>query len=1222
MAFKDKSVQIVISAEIAGALRAFDTATASINKFGMQIDLIGRAVSGVFDPLMKALTASVTAISAGMGLLTKSALEVGGGFETMMTRVSAVVGEGEQAFARLSEKAQQMGKELPITATQSAEAMLLLAQAGKKTDDILSIVQDTTALSIAQNYDLAATTDLVVSTMSMFGLTTEDSARVVDVFTNATNNSQLTMEKLSNGMSYVGDMAQAFSLSLEETVAMLALLSKSGLEGEKMATSLRAILINLKDPTSDAKTAMEGLGISLTDASGKMKQPITLLRELAAAGMGADEAIKIFNRRAIGAGINLVKFVKDLDAMVETLKKQESTQKMLNEMLATFENRLKEVASAIQAVLITAFGQIEEESKKVVQEITALIRAFDDWAKETRLFEKVLQALVEGFGLVYGNVDLFREALNSIDVDAVAAKFKSFAEGVRAMFNAMMDFASKVPWRWIIDNLETIAKIIVGGWAVGKVLGIVAAFTKFAAAIMLVTKGSALLSAAMTGATVVMGNFAAAQKMALADAMRLYVNTGQIAAGYAVVNGQLVALTAGMKGFAIATGAVLAKFALFVLAIYAAIKAWEILKAILSKFEWIQELGRRWDFLTEKIAKFMGIQTEAAKEAEKQEKITRENTIYLEAYTEAVNGSSDALASLPPRLKKLAEESIKAKKEAADLAAIMEETGDAAVSMVQKIVKQTEDQGKQVQRIAAILNSDIRDALASAGEGGVEKFMERFGKLPLEVQATIESAIAVVAGQMPELNAELGKMGESAQSFPDKLNDALNQSFTDFSKYAQDMIAKTQEIVAVTGINAKDAYDALDAELIARAEKIGKDLVEKMGNPAVAAVFVKRLRDMGAMGGNEMYVKIADAIDKANEKIKEFSNEAKSLLEKAMQEFDTAGTGVGNIAAETANYVAVVLKQGYESVVQLYDKSTKEMIATGDQAARIMGTTVGALVRTNDQIIRETGGQFIGQLATMEQATAATLRKVKAEAEFAGAELKDSLTEPLDVFANKTVRLVDDGMGNLQMKVVDLASAGSGITSGMVTPLEKTGEAAASASTAITAVGTATAGIASGMEHNLATIGDKTQVVADSMTALVQSAATHMQNLAMDAANTVGQLSSQVNTVYESISTSFSGVMEQLQNRIQQATQAIVSGVKAAADAFKETFGKAGAEAAQMMIDNINAHLKSAVPSLSATAAGIGESVGRAMGAAMEAQVQASISRIGAQLAAAGGGAE
>ncbi len=470
-----KDVQIRVGADVNQALASFQRMEKGVQRFSRRAGEIGRAVDGVFSPLMRGVTLAIGAITTGMAALTKVSLQVGGDFELVMKRVAGIIGDSGEAFDRLTSKARDMGEKLPISAAEAANAMLLLAQAGKKTDEILSIVDNTVALSIGQNYDLAATTQLVVSTMSMFGLKTSEAQRVTDAFTNAANNSQLTMEKLAGGMSYVGEIAKAFGLELEDTLAMLALLSRSGLDGEKMATSLRAILINLRDVTPQAAKAFSQMGISLRDAAGEMKQPAELLKELAAAGMTVDQAIQIFDRRAIGAGLNLSTFVGELEKTTQIMRTQGTTQKLLNELLDTYVNRMKEVKSAFQETLLVTFDQINTGAKSITQEVTSLIRTFNKWARETELFSAIFDGLIKGFGIVTGNAESFREVLDKIDVEAVGKKFQSFAEGAKALFTALGNIAGKIPWKFIIDNLETLTTIIFTGWAVGKVLKIVSA---------------------------------------------------------------------------------------------------------------------------------------------------------------------------------------------------------------------------------------------------------------------------------------------------------------------------------------------------------------------------------------------------------------------------------------------------------------------------------------------------------------------------------------------------------------------------------------------------------------------------------------------------------------------------------------------------------------------------------------------------------------------------
>ena len=138
-----------------------------------------------FSKIVKGLTASAAAIGGAIAAVTKSALNVGGGFETQMTRVKIISGATAEDLAALTQKAREMGESLPITAQEAASAMELLAQRGTQAKDILASVADVSALAISQNVGMAEASELLGSTMTNFGLAIEKASQVTDIFNNA-----------------------------------------------------------------------------------------------------------------------------------------------------------------------------------------------------------------------------------------------------------------------------------------------------------------------------------------------------------------------------------------------------------------------------------------------------------------------------------------------------------------------------------------------------------------------------------------------------------------------------------------------------------------------------------------------------------------------------------------------------------------------------------------------------------------------------------------------------------------------------------------------------------------------------------------------------------------------------------------------------------------------------------------------------------------------------
>ena len=78
----------------------------------------------------------------------------------------------------------------------------------------------------------------------------------------------------------------------------------------------------------------------------------------------------------------------------------------------------------------------------------------------------------------------------------------------------------------------------------------------------------------------------------------------------------------------------------------------------------------------------------------------------------------------------------------------------------------------------------------------------------------------------------------------------------------------------------------------------------------------------------------------------------------------------------------------------------------------------------------------------------------------------------------------------------------------------------------------------------------------------------------------------------------------------------MVSTLTAALDTARGLFERTGIEAAQRMMDNLNATIRSAIPSLSTTAQYAGQTMGMYMGRAMENAMQQSIANISQAIAA------
>ena len=115
---------------------------------------------------------------------------------------------------------------------------------GFTSDEINQVTESTLALAQAADADLARAAEVAGSTLRGFGLDASETQRVTDVMASSFGASALDMESFAESMKYVAPVANAAGISLEETTAMLASLSNSGIKVARQVLPLSVLFQN------------------------------------------------------------------------------------------------------------------------------------------------------------------------------------------------------------------------------------------------------------------------------------------------------------------------------------------------------------------------------------------------------------------------------------------------------------------------------------------------------------------------------------------------------------------------------------------------------------------------------------------------------------------------------------------------------------------------------------------------------------------------------------------------------------------------------------------------------------------------------------------------------------------------------------------------------------------------------------------------------------------
>ena len=297
-------------------------------------------------------SSAVFAFIAGI----RSAVTAIADYDQSLKDLQAITNPTQKELSEMGATLKKVAGDTKFSASEVADGMKLLGQAGLEADEVIAAIPGVTNLATGTMSDLASVIDLTSTTMRAFGLAAKDTGYITDVFANAVNKSKLTIDDIKTAFNYIAPAAHNAGMSLDETARVMMVLRDNGLKASSMATGFRRILAKLAIPTESLKKGIKDAGLELKDFDVNALGISKVLHNLAKVVKTNQDAFEDFGVYGSAAVTALIKDVDKFDALEGVVERSGASAKMAAIQMQGLQNMFKNLQTKVQGLFI-ALGE-------------------------------------------------------------------------------------------------------------------------------------------------------------------------------------------------------------------------------------------------------------------------------------------------------------------------------------------------------------------------------------------------------------------------------------------------------------------------------------------------------------------------------------------------------------------------------------------------------------------------------------------------------------------------------------------------------------------------------------------------------------------------------------------------------------------------------------------------------------------------------------------------
>ena len=244
-------------------------------------------------------------------------------FEQNMANIGSISQLTKKDLQEAGEVLTNISNELGIGANELAKAQYQAISGNIETSQSLNFVEDSAKTAQAGLADVTSVVDLLTTVMNGFNLEADKAGYVSDIFFKIVEKGKTTIPELSQ---YFGDLVSTLdvaNISLEESGAAMALLTRT-MGTSKAVVALNNALFALASPTDQAKKKIREMNLDIYDMNGNLKNLSDIVEQFTDKKLTLQEWAEIIpEKRASKAMTTLVNQSKEYLELIDVMKNSE-----------------------------------------------------------------------------------------------------------------------------------------------------------------------------------------------------------------------------------------------------------------------------------------------------------------------------------------------------------------------------------------------------------------------------------------------------------------------------------------------------------------------------------------------------------------------------------------------------------------------------------------------------------------------------------------------------------------------------------------------------------------------------------------------------------------------------------------------------------------------------------------------------------------------------------